>query len=549
MFDTPIDDYRPGRLVRMGFPYHGLLEFPALQDALSAPLSTVKLTTHGGKTLYPFSGIPYRAAVRTPLIGATRLFMDPRAIMEHEDPDTGEDWSGYLCLSEQGRLAGEQFVSGGPTGAAGIYHDHGTGQNHIWALTNSIVFRVYNQISISRRGTPDADWAWDYIEAANPSGGLEAHHVCDSTPDGARNLFYIYRLPPAGIPGPLVRLDLAGSWPDITLSRTVLMGGDETYSTQTTLDGTQEVDAPGRLLTMVPASCSWSNADSTWQCLVTVIDEPVPPRSNRTFNAPYSGSRRDQQRWLATAHFDGETVVPLWFEHDEEASIEHQADWDSFMEEFPGPGDWPDVGAHGRIEFNLRTERTRVHDWRLKTHTGEILSAARLTMRHIYTRSFLREGRAGGKYGTRGEYDDEDIENNSYSADLFFAGIDVLAKFPEFNAAAASSQVSNPRYPDYYTLSDTSVPLGENRFLSLRCAPFLYARDLVCMRLHCVFQVEIEGQGVTESREIQIFGTAYYKGEIDAGNHIIDGPETVYGAGCPRTKKIARNYPYPVAWI
>src|SRR5690606_113445 len=91
-------------------------------------------------------------------------------------------------------------------------------------------------------------------------------------------------------------------------------------------------------------------------------------------------------------------------------------------------------------------------------------------------------------------------------------------------------------YANYYGIWHPDTARGETKILTFIVAPYLYARDLVCLRMHCIYRHAINGEEI-ERRDMQIFGPAHYKGVTQGGPlTVISGGETMYGAGCPRTK-------------
>lgn len=511
MFDSPIADMLPGQLGRYGFPYHGLLEFPGLKDAISCPLSTVKLTTHAGREIYPFVGSS-RSASRLGLAvrETTRLWRDSRSADEPET-ESGQDWSGYVVLSRYGRLALARLA------ADGVYS--APSGNHLYTLAGASL-RIFDMLRVERARSSGV---WGSITIPLP----DAPRIVDTSVDGSAILSYEYV---ADASRPLRKYTLQGSYPEISCSVITLMDVDETRTDGYTLEGTTAADAGVIKPYAVWALEGYGNPTVGWY-VDQVGGDP-----------DWAYHSESESRQLVAAWLEHDGVGQVWLESSTVVDASYMFDY----------------ALISHVEEGNRGENP-VFEHAIWTTTKESRSESTTTIRLMHGGVSVGEIELratsyfydfdGRKVGLGGGDPPADIHIVEHERAIRFEGIDVLARFPRLSNPDLSQAVTSPGPLGYGPfLYDTTTPPGESKRLYYSYDVYRYSENLVALRLRAVYLHTVDGVDF-DIRAETLIGPAIYRGRVDSDVRIFAGLPTLYGAGCPKTGKIARNYEHPVSWV
>lgn len=522
MFDSPVADHMPGKLAYMGFPYHGLLLFPGQQNSTSCPIGDVRLITHSGRQIRPFLGIN-KSVSRHAIAHGARLFADPRAVDVPEDPHVGEDHSGYLVLTEQADWAG---IGGMAVGFPynGIYHDGA--DNHL-INTSTGRMRIVDRIEVSR------DWRLE-ISDRFVDVPLSPGTIVDSSPDGATIVCYRYDW---DNPASLYAISLSGVWPEVQGSSASIVPFEDSDRSENTMVGTDSKDADYWEFSAF-AFCS---DDPEEGCSIILTDRAADGPSPWAFPLDWGYVHTRTRDKLLTAWLDQGQVGQLWFRHVDELTLTHDVEWGVDYRE--------ENQMRARVEYHnnhVDLSHSKV-SWSM-TNGDTTVSEVALERFHEYRQDTqtIVEALASGGHGDSGSAAQEETE---FYLTLTFDGLDILSRFPEIvNPDLGGSS-------DYFNIEGAMMitgdaPDGERKALHFYIRPLQYSRELFALQCRCAYEHKVGSQRVEFRSEI-IVGNGFARGVTDAGIFVHAGStsDTLYGSSCPKTKKIARNYLYPVTWI
>ena len=539
MLDSPIDDHLPGRLVFLGLPWHGLVRAPLLEHegTNSCPMSALRLDTHGGVDLQPFPGpalFIWHSAARP---HDTRLFADPRG-QDALELENGEDRSQYLVVS-----SAVTFGEAGIIPADGTPYSNGS-QVYIWeTLFDSV--RFYNEVRIGR--SEPENWRFETINV--PHGAASFHNnICDSTPDGASALyctptwsfFYGDRLPL-----PLRRVDVSGTWPEFTATSYIIMDVDETASSELLSEYGTPPGSREWWLYRVRGLCGTNGYEAG--CSYWIVDEPAIMGVPGAFEKSYEWGYIRRDRWLMSAWFDHAAAVRhVWFEHRTEHDEDHDADYG--LDAPPvliTPGETlNDVSLLARWTIDRRTEKNTIHKFRLLDGSSVVSECVleRNIVSTAKTHGVLADGAAEGAEPIDDEF------TWTLTCSLQLDGKSILPDFGGPWTGDKSPQRDDPVLPSNVKVNYMLYRPGGDQCLAVRVEPYRFSATVICILVTCLHFEWRSGSWAME-RYRRYFGHTFHRGTTDHRVIAEDGQHQVYGSGCPKTGKIARNYRYPVFWI
>lgn len=511
MFDSPLEESMPGRVVRFGLGYHGFVEFPTLEGKTNCPGNEVRLTTHGGRILNPFpAGVTFSRGTEESAV----LFRDPRAVDTPDDleDELGRDWRRFAVIQIQGIRAG---ASSGEL--AYNFALHTPTQNLLVNISLTSLFVTRTQVLARRSRQSNSPQSF---RIAGPSLGNSTLFL-DAVPTGARALYCT--------PGSWLReLTISGDYPNLSPVSADVVGQGQAETITSSESGTAIYDVGNWEFGAFAQGVSEGNYS------VIVIDQAetgAPFPQGHIFTLPYSGQRSATRRRVVGGYFDGERIAEVWSEDVDTDVYWRTASWGVTSQIVTDEGAQASSFLSGADHFAASKAINLVED-------GTVVSRFELQVVTDGTQDFSWTSGAGVFSGSDNT-DESRTDDRSFQVTL--DGTNILADFPgEWEIIGGGSY---GRFP----LEDTSAPAGERIYLDLVVSVYSYSRQLKCLRVAATYRRRVSDV-VVETRAAYFYGNACCRGRADNSVFVTGNGGNMYGSADPLTGAIRRNYPYPVTW-
>lgn len=193
MYDSPLNDWRPGRLLRVGFPWHGKVELDTNFTGLPARLQL----PNGAVMQLPY--VPSASSVGRWQSGSTFAFRDPRAVAVELSETEAEQAEAAGAVWQPEVIINELQIAGGVQHRADpltwfVYHD---GEKNWIASVSASLSINFQSTPVIKRGDAETERASvsatrTFEPGADQSPitvfGSASVVVIDALPDGSRVL-------------------------------------------------------------------------------------------------------------------------------------------------------------------------------------------------------------------------------------------------------------------------------------------------------------------------------------------------------------------------
>lgn len=558
MFDHALSQYAPSRIERFGVRLHGLVHYytdQPIQNINSARKRDIKVVTNGGKTFYPFendqTNYSFFYIEGTP-IGKTVLYQHPLAVMEQENGETGEDWSGYALINNLipvyiTGMKGPQY-NGYPVTlddqAMAVY------ANGAKALSFLLEWP-------SGSGLPDEV---DVNKTGEPIIGT----VTSTSPDGRKHIIVYPSFWDDALSGTnhLTLINYSGVWPNVNAHVEYIENVNESSTTLITDGNKKTIQLDCRPPDI--GACYMPAADLSFKTVT--INESVPS----SFADNTDLEKINKTLISASVSNDGAIAhLKLIYRLHQFGSKTQSLTGSIAAEEFDDANDFcktdlQPTGWHrykgSMISYTETSITTGGEDYSIAIEGWEGVSEY---IRNLYSKITSTTVRVDG-FGTMEQNSEVSTVESINTLSIEFEGVAIdhgIAK-PQITDASFTAIAGNPfvdlgynKTYEYIWVYESGSRYDEDGSNVALIKVYLHQYSADMFSLACgiakgtITDEEFGKKFNVTSKQLRI-GSVFSHGRYHAGSFIGDDiVNSTFGASNPKTGEIVRDMPYPVVYI